>query len=110
MADRLNHFPTETAAMRILTGSSGSRLDQSFTIALWVVLLFAGVEILLASFHYLGRLRPTHTATSTPSTVPSTVLIPAPSAPPLTLAQPSPAGASSQSSVLSEPERLLQDA
>jgi tetratricopeptide (TPR) repeat protein len=108
MADRSKHFPTETAAMRILTGSSGSRLDQSFTIALWVVILFAGVEILLAGFHYLGRLRPTRTATSTPSTVPSTVLIPAPSAPPLILA--SPAVAASPASVLAEPDRLLQDA
>jgi tetratricopeptide (TPR) repeat protein len=110
MADRLKHFPSETAAMRILTTSSGSRLDQSFTIGLGVVLLFAGVEILLASFHYLGRHRPTRTATSAPSTVPSTVLIPAPSAPPLTLASPAPAVTASPASVLAEPDRLLQDA
>src|SRR6195256_6457095 len=104
MADRLKHFPTETAAMRILTGSSGTRLDQSFTIALWVVILFAGVEILLASFHYLGRLRPSGTATSSSTTVRSRVLIPAPSAPPLTLAWPARAVAASPASVLAEPE------
>ena len=96
--------------MHILTTSSGSRLDQSFTIGLGVVLLFAGVEILLASFHFLGRHRPTRTATSSPSTVPSTVLIPAPSAPPLTLASPAPAATASPASVLAEPDRLLQDA
>src|SRR6266403_1834849 len=99
MPDRSKHFPTETAAMRILTASSGSRVDQSFTIALGVVLLFAGVEIFLASFHYLGRPRPTRTATSIPSTVPSTVLIPAPSAPSLALASPAPAVAASPAPV-----------
>ena len=96
--------------MRILTGSSGSRLDQSFTIGVWVVLLFAGVEILMASFHYLGGLRHARVETSVPSTVPSTVLIPAPSVPPLTLASPPPAAAASPASVLAEPDRLLQDA
>lgn len=92
--------------MRVLTGSSGPRLDKSFTIGLWMVLLFAGAEIFVASFHYLGLFRPARAEAN----IPSTVLIPAPSAPPLRLASPAPAAAASPASVLAEPDRLLKDA
>jgi tetratricopeptide (TPR) repeat protein len=106
MADRSKHFPTETAAMRVLTFSSSPRPDRSFAIGLWLVILFAVAEIFTASYYYLGvgRMR---TARVEP-TVPSNVLIPAPSVPPLTLASPAPAP--SPVTVLSEPDRLLKDA
>jgi tetratricopeptide (TPR) repeat protein len=104
MGDRSKHFPTETAAMRVLTLSSSPRFDKSFTIGLWSVVLFAVAEIFTASFYYLGRFHTAHADT----TIPSTVLIPAPSAPPLRLAPPAPAA--SPASVLSEPDRLLKDA
>jgi hypothetical protein len=104
MSDRSKHFPTETAAMRVLTLSSAPRFDKSFTIGLWSVIFFAAAEIFTASFYYLGRFHTAHADT----TIPSMVLIPAPSAPPLRLAPPAPAA--SPASVLSEPDRLLQDA
>jgi tetratricopeptide (TPR) repeat protein len=105
MGDRSKHFPTETAAMRVLTFSSSPRFDKSFTIGLWSVILFAAAEIFTASFYYLGRFHTAHADT----TIPSTVLIPAPSAPPLTLKETSTAPAPTIS-VLAEPDRLLKDA
>jgi tetratricopeptide (TPR) repeat protein len=104
MAEKSKHFPTETAVMRVLTFSSSPRADRSFAIGLWLVILFAAAEIFSAGYYYIGHIRTAHVET----TVPSTVLIPAPSAPPLTLASPPPAA--SPASVLSEPDRLLKDA
>lgn len=92
--------------MRVLTLSSAPRFDRSFTIGLWLVILFAAAEIFTASFHYLGRFRTT--ARTDTAAIPSTVLIPAPSAPPLRLASPAPAA--TPASVLAEPDRLLKDA
>src|SRR5262245_2661959 len=107
MADRSKHFPTETAAMRMPTFSSAPRSEKSFTIGLWLVILFAAAEVIVAGYHYLGlgRMR---VARTEPAVVPSNVLIPPPSAPPLTLATPGPAA--SPVTVLSEPDRLLKDA
>lgn len=93
--------------MRVLTASSEPRLDKSFAIGLWMVLLFAGAEIFVATFHYLGQFRTPRAETAN---IPSTVLIPAPSAPPLRLVPPAPAVAASPASVLAEPDRLLKDA
>jgi hypothetical protein len=107
MGDKSKHFPTETAAMRVLTFSSSSRSDKSFTIGFWLVVLFAAAEIFTASFYYLGRFHTAHADAAT--IIPSTVLIPAPSAPPLTLKGPSTAPAPTIS-VLAEPDRLLKDA
>jgi hypothetical protein len=107
MGDRSKHFPTETAAMRVLTFSSSSRSDKSFTIGFWLVVLFAAAEIFTASFYYLGRFHTAHADAAT--IIPSTVLIPAPSVPPLTLKGPSTAPAPTIS-VLAEPDRLLKDA
>src|ERR1700730_2267895 len=106
MPDRQKDFPTETAAMRVLTFASVPRLDRSFMIGLWLVISFSAGEIFPASFYYLGRFRAAHVETA--ATVPSTVLIPAPSAPPLRLESPAPAA--TPSSVLAEPDRLLKDA
>jgi tetratricopeptide (TPR) repeat protein len=106
MGDRAKHFPTETAAMRVLTLSSSPRSDKSFTIGFWLIVLFAGAEIFTASFYYLGRF---HTAHADATIIPSTVLIPAPSTPPLTLKEASTAPAPTIS-VLAEPDRLLKDA
>jgi hypothetical protein len=106
MSDRSKHFPSETAAMRVLTFSS-SRSDKSFTIGFWLVVLFAAAEIFTASFYYLGRFHNAHADAAT--IIPSTVLIPAPSAPPLTLKGASAAPAATIS-VLAEPDRLLKDA
>ncbi len=92
--------------MRVLTFSSSPRFDKSFTIGLWSVILFAVAEIFTASFYYLGRF---HTAHADATVIPSTVLIPAPSAPPLTLKETSTAPAPTIS-VLAEPDRLLKDA
>ena len=72
------HFPTETAAMRVLTFSS-SRSDKSFTIGFWLVVLFGVAEIFTASYYYLGRFHTAHADAAT--NIPSTVLIPAPSVP-----------------------------
>src|ERR1017187_6692294 len=107
MRDRSRHFPTETAAMRVLSFSSSSRSDKSFTIGFWLVVLFAAAEIFTASFYYLGRFHTAHADAAT--IIPSTVLIPAPSVPPLTLKGPSTAPAPTIS-VLAEPDRLLKDA
>src|SRR5450631_1506646 len=107
MGNRSKHFPTETAAMRVLTLSSSPRFDKSFTIGLWLVVLFGAAEIFTASFYYLDRFHSAHADTAT--IIPSTVLIPAPSVPPLTLKGPSAAPAATIS-VLAEPDRLLKDA
>jgi tetratricopeptide (TPR) repeat protein len=107
MGNRSKHFPTETAAMRVLTLSSAPRFDKSFTIGLWSVIFFAAAEIFTASFYYLGRFHNAHADAAT--IIPSTVLIPAPSAPPLTLKGASAAPAATIS-VLAEPDRLLKDA
>ena len=93
--------------MRVLTFSSSSRSDKSFTIGFWLVVLFAAAEIFTASFYYLDRFHSAHADTAT--IIPSTVLIPAPSVPPLTLKGPSTAPAATIS-VLAEPDRLLKDA
>lgn len=104
MVDRSKHFPSETAAMRVLTLSDSPRSDRTFTIGLWLVILFAAAEVLAATFHYFDRMRTTQATT----TIPSAVLSPAPSAPPLRLASPAPTVAAA--SVLAEPDRLLKDA
>ena len=96
--------------MRVLTPSSGPRLDRSFTVGLWMVLLFAGAEVFVASYHYLGGRFRTPATEATTASVPSTVLIPAPSAPPLRLESPPPAAAATPASVLAEPDRLLKEA
>ncbi|MEY2526412.1 MAG: hypothetical protein QOE73_1183 [Verrucomicrobiota bacterium] len=92
--------------MRVMTHSTGPRFDRTFTIGLWAVILFAAAEIFTAGFHYLGKVRTKRTETAT--AVPSMALIPAPSAPQLRLASPTPAA--TPASVLSEPARLLKDA
>lgn len=92
--------------MRVLTFSS-ARSDKSFTIGFWLVVLFAVAEIFTASFYYLDRYHSAHASMAT--VIPSTVLIPAPSAPPLTLKSASAAPASTIS-VLAEPDRLMKDA
>lgn len=91
--------------MRVLTLSGAPRFDRTFTIGLWMVILFALAEIFAASFHYLGR---NNLARARTESVPSNVLIPAPSAPPLQLAPAVPAAP--PASVLAEPARLLKDA
>jgi hypothetical protein len=93
--------------MRVLTPSSGPRMDRSFTVGLWMVLLFAGAEVFVATYHYLGRFR---TPATEATNIPSTVLIPAPSATPLRLESPAPAAAATPASVLAEPDRLLKEA
>lgn len=92
--------------MRMLTLSSSPRFDKSFTIGLWSVVLFAVAELSTASFYYLGRFHTAHADAAT--VIPSTVLIPAPSAPPLRLA--SPAATVAPASVLADPDQLLKDA
>jgi hypothetical protein len=75
---------------------------------LGAIVAFAVAEIFCASFYYISRTRESRATATT--TIPSTVLIPAPSAPPLRLASPAPLTAASPVSVLAEPDRLLKDA
>ena len=107
MANRSNDFPSETAAMRVLTLSGAPRFDRTFTIGLWSVILFAMAEIFAASFHYLGR---SNLARARTESLPSNVLIPAPSVAPLTLKSATTPAPAPTISVLAEPDRLLKDA
>src|SRR5438270_8687097 len=90
--------------------SSGPRADKSFQIGLGFVVVFAIVEVAIASFYYVGRMRPPPTAVA-----PRNLLAPlpsaAPSVPPIALAVASATPAlTPATSTLSVSDRLWKEA
>jgi tetratricopeptide (TPR) repeat protein len=105
-----------------MTFLSAARPDKSFNIGLGFLIVFAAVEISVASFHYLSQMHPTRTtAVRAPAPLPSAAPAAAPSAPPVKLAVASPvpmppvapaisAAMPATTSATSDADRLLKEA
>ncbi len=101
--DRSNRFLTETAAMQTPTFSS-PRGDASFKMGLGLVVLFAALEVLFATYHYVGLSRAARAATA--ATQPPVVAKATPG-PVATLAPPP---AATAAPALSIDDRLVKEA